>query len=186
MGAGIPIKIHTLHVNLDYVSSLSSYSRLDVPDIDTGQEGLTSISFEERRKSVINFGVGGEFYINKSLNLYTGFSTDFNSITTDSDILDVDGEAAVNNDLGSDYIHASIGTELKLNWANLIIGATHTRSTTDFLSPSNIPTDGLNIATDTHAVLSYTRWQFIVGFDIPFLNKLEKKMDDVLKEKTIE
>ncbi len=183
MGAGIPIKIHTLHVNLDYVSSLSSYSRLDVPDIDTGQEGLTSISFEERRKSVINFGVGGEFYINKSLNLYTGFSTDFNSITTDSDILDVDGEAAVNNDLGSDYIHASIGTELKLNWANLIIGATHTRSTTDFLSPSNIPTDGLNIATDTHAVLSYTRWQFIVGFDIPFLNKLEKKMDDVLKEK---
>lgn len=179
LGAGIPIGIHKLHVNLDYVSGLSSYSRLEVPDIDTGQDDLTSISFEERRKSVINFGVGGEFFINEFVNLYTGFSTDFNALSTDSDILEVEGSPAINSDLGSDYIHASMGAELKLKWANLILGATHTRSTTDFLSPSSIPSDDLNIVNDTHAVLSYVRWQFIVGLDIPFLNK---KVDDVLKK----
>lgn len=183
LGAGIPIKTHTLHVNLDYVLGLSPYSRLEVPDIDTGNDDLTSISFEERRRSVINFGVGGEFYLNEFVNLYTGFSTDFNALSTDSDVLEVEGNPAINSDFGSDYIHASMGAELKLKWANLILGATHTRSTTDFLSPSSIPSDDLNIAEDTHAVLSFTRWQFIVGLDIPFLNK---KVNDVLKGKTTE
>lgn len=183
LGAGVPIKTHTLHVNLDYVSGLSSYTRLEVPDIDTGQDALTSISFEERRKSIINFGVGGEFYINEFVNLYTGFSTDFNSISTESDVLDVEGNPTINSDLGSDYIHASMGAELKLKWANLILGATHTRSTTDFLSPSSIASDDLNITENTLAVLSFTRWQFIVGLDIPFLNK---KVDDLLKDEETE
>ena len=183
LGAGIPIKTHTLHVNLDYVASLSSYSRLEVPDIDTGQDALTSISFIERRKSILNFGVGGEFYVNEFVNLYTGFSTDFNAISTDSDLLDVQGNPTINSDLGSDYIHVSMGAELKLKRANLIVGATYTRSTTDFLSPSSIPSDDLNIAEDTQAVLSYTRWQFIVGLDIPFLNT---KVDDLLKDKEAE
>lgn len=182
LGAGIPIKTHKLHVNVDVVSGLDSYSRLDIPAIDIGQEDLTTISFAEQRNSIINFGMGGEFYLNEYVNLYTGFSTDFNAIVTDSDILDVGGEPTVNSDLGSDFIHGSLGAQLKLKWGNLIVGATHTRSTTDFLTPTSIPIDDLNIANDTYAVLSYTRWQFIVGLDIPFLTKKVNEVKNKTKE----
>lgn len=182
LGAGIPIRTHKLHVNLDFVSGLDSYSRLDIPPIDTGQDGLTTVSFAEQRKPIINFGIGGEFFINKYVSLYTGFSTDFNAIATDSDILDLGDQPAVNSDLGSDYIHGSLGAQLKLKWGNLIAGANHTRSTTDFLSPSSIPTDDLNIANDTYAVLSYSRWQFIVGLDIPFLDKKVNEVKNKTKE----
>ena len=182
LGAGIPIKTHKLHVNLDYVSGLDSYSRIDVPAIDTGEDDLTTISFAERRKSIINFGVGGEFFINKYVNLYTGFSTDFNAIATDSDMVDLSNQPTVNSDLGSDFIHGSLGAQLKLKWGNLIVGATHTRSTTDFVSPSSIPTNDLDIANDTYAVLSYSRWQFIVGLDIPFLDKKVNEVKNKTKE----
>jgi hypothetical protein len=158
LGAGIPIKTNKLHVNLDCVSGLDSYSRLNIPPIDTGQEGLTTASFAEQPKPIINFGIGSEFFINKYVNLYTGFSTDFNAIATDSDILDLGNQPMLNSDLGSDYIYGSLRNQLKLMWGNLIVGATHARSTTDFLSPSSIPTDDLNIANDTYAVLSYSRW----------------------------
>lgn len=176
IGAGIPIAKNKLHLNLDYVAGLSSYTRIKVPEFDTGQDEITSVSFDESRKEVLNFGLGAEIFVNERIDLYAGFSTDFNALTTSSNILDVSGTTANKSDLGNDYIHTSFGTELQLKWASLILGATHTRSTTDFFSPFKLQSDEIDLSDSTFSVLSFIRWQFIVGLDIPFLNKQAKKI----------
>ncbi len=178
IGAGIPIKKNKLHLNIDYVTGLSSYTRIKVPGIDTGEDELTAVSFDESRKAVLNFGLGAEVFVSEQVYVYAGFSTDFNAITSSFNILNVSGTDANRNDLGNDYLHTSFGTKLKLKWGNLILGTTYTSSRTDFLGPLRVQSDEIDLTVDTSfSVLKFARWQFIAGLDIPFLNKKADKLD---------
>lgn len=181
IGAGVPIARNKLHINLDYMKDLASYQRIEVPEIDTGQTEPTAVAFEERRKAVLNFGVGAEIYVNEMVNLYAGFSTDFNSIVSSSNIMAIAGNSSGYTDLDNDYFHTGFGAVLKFSWASLIVGATHTKNTTDFNSPYKFQSDDIDLGESSLSVLSFTRWQFIAGLDIPFLNR---KLIDVQKGKT--
>ncbi|MFT6795354.1 MAG: hypothetical protein ACJART_000486 [Maribacter sp.] len=67
VGAGIPIKRSKIHSNMDFVSGLSNYSRLDVPDIEIGEATQTPVLFNEERQFVFNVGLGGKVYISENL-----------------------------------------------------------------------------------------------------------------------
>ncbi|MGB5376692.1 hypothetical protein [Muriicola sp.] len=103
-GAGIPIARNKLHLNIDFVKGLSSYQRIAIPDIDIGQDELTSIAFDESRKDVFNFGLGAEIYISDRISLYGGFSTDYNAITSATNILEITGNSEDNAELNNDFI----------------------------------------------------------------------------------
>jgi hypothetical protein len=171
LGAGIPVGMNKLHLNLDYVKGLPSYKRMEIPEIDTGQDELTSIAFDESRRNVLNFGIGAEIFINEMVGLYSGFSTDYNAITSSSKILEISGSTEGNTELNNDYVHVSFGTELKLRWAKLILGGTFTENSTDFLSPFKFQNNDIDLSDSAISVFRFTRWQFIAGLDIPFLNK---------------
>ncbi len=175
IGAGVSLGRNKLHLNIDFVKGLSSYQRIAIPDIDIGQDGLTPIAFDESRKDVFNFGLGAEIYISDRISLYGGFSTDYNAITTATNILEITGSSEDNAELNNDFIHTGFGTELKLKWARLILGATFTKNTSNFSSFFDFENDDIDLSDSRISVFSFTRWQFIAGLDIPFLNKMGKE-----------
>jgi hypothetical protein len=180
VGAGIPIKRSKIHLNMDFVSGLSNYSRLDVPDIEIGDTTPTPVLFNEQRQFVFNVGVGGEVYLNEKFTSYFGFSTDFNAFTSNATILDNttdDGDETVT---AADYFHFSGGINWKLSWANLILGVTVASSSTSFESPFNGDFPDLDFGNNPESTLSSQRYQFIFGFEIPLL---EKTLNNI-KEKT--
>jgi len=177
VGAGIPVKKNKLHINVDYVTGLSKYHRLLVPDIDTGNETVTPVNFDEERKAVVNFGIGLEVYLSKQLKGYGGFSTDFSAFKNSANIIDLAAEENKQITIGEDFYHLSLGTDWKLNWASIILGFTYTRSSASFASPYRLNAEGFEIANDLDARVRYSRWQCVVGLEIPFL---EKKVNSLL------
>ena len=180
IGAGIPMNNGKIHLNFDYVSALGGYDRIEIPDIDTGDENLTPVNFYEERKAVFNFGIGAEYVISAKLKAYGGFSTDFNALTNSASIFDLSAKDNKDLNVGEDFYHLSIGVDLKLSWVSLVMGITYTEANSVFLDPYRINTDGFEIENDLNSELSISRWQFVVGIEVPFL---ETKMKDFTHKK---
>ena len=182
IGAGIPIKKGQLHVNIDYVSGLKEYNRLNVPNIDTGGNELTPVNYNETRSVVVNFGVGAEIFLNDKFKSYLGFSTDFSANKSSPNLFDISTNEPKNNNIGDDFYHLSTGIDWKLSWASVIFGVTYTKGSSEFLIPLKLDLEDINIDDPNTANLNYSRWQFVVGLEIPLLdekvNKLFKKDKD--------
>ncbi len=175
VGAGIPIKRSKIHLNMDFVSGLSNYSRLDVPDIEIGDATPTPVLFNEERQFVFNFGVGGEVYINERFKSYFGFSTDFNAFKSNATILDDTTDDADDTVTAADFFHLSGGIDWKLSWANLILGVTYASSSSSFENPFNGDFPNLDLINNQESTLSSQRYQFIIGIEIPLLDKALNK-----------
>jgi hypothetical protein len=175
VGMGIPWKKSKFHLNADYVSGLQTYKRIDVPDIDFGNGVPSEVLFGETRKNIINFGIGAEIYISEKFKSFGGFTTDFNSLESNSTIYEQVsiGNSEVN--LGADFVHGSAGIDWELKWGNIILGATFTSGSSEFLSPLNVEETN-NEAFDNDIIkVDYSRWQFIVGLEFPFLDNSMKR-----------
>ena len=181
IGAGIPMNNAKIHLNFDYVSALGGYDRIEIPDIDTGDEELTPVNFYEERKAVFNFGIGAEYLISEKLKAYGGFSTDFNALNKSASIFDLSAKNNKNLDLGADFYHLSMGVNLKLSWVSLVMGITYTEANSSFLNPYRISADGFEFENDLNSELLISRWQFVVGIDIPFLETKVKNLTNKKK-----
>jgi len=170
LGAGIPINKSILHLNMDYVSGINRYDRMNIPSIDTGQEELTTVLFKEQRHNVFNYGAGFELYINEKFKYYVSFSSDYNGFIENVNIFDLSSDGNRDVTVGEDFIHYSIGVDFKLKWASIILGTTYTSGSTEFISPSNIPI--INDFEYETTTIDYNRWQFVVGIEIPILDKI--------------
>lgn len=179
IGAGIPIKKSKVYLNVDYVSGLGQYDRIEIPDISIGEDELTPVNFDEERKAVFNFGIGAEYYISEQFKAYGGFSTDFSAYKNSANIFDLSSEENKSVNIGEDFYHFSLGIDWKLSWASLIMGFTHTNSSGSFLSPYTLNADGYDIENNLNASVRYTRWQFVVGIDVPILGK---KVSNLMKK----
>jgi hypothetical protein len=181
IGAGIPIKKNKIHLNIDFVSGLTNYSRLNIPDIDIGDTSPTPVVFNEERQPVFNFGVGGEFYINERFKSYFGFSTDFNAFKENASAFDLSTDNAENTAIGADYYHFSGGIDWKMSWANIIFGATYASGSSRFQNPFNLTASGIDNTNTTESTLRNQRYQIIIGLEIPILdntfNKMKKKTE---------
>jgi hypothetical protein len=171
IGAGIPINKNKLHLNMDYVSGLGKYDRLTIPNIDTGEGALTPVNFDEKRQAVYNFGLGLELFLTEQLKGYGGFSTDFNAFEDSANIFNLSIEENKDATVGENFYHMSLGVDWKLKWASIIAGFTYTSSSGSFANPYSIDAEGFDIDNNLNSKLRYTRWQFVVGIDIPILGK---------------
>lgn len=177
VGAGIPINNGKIHLNFDFVNGLTKYNRLIVPDIDTGSGTLIPVKFDEERHAVFNFGIGAEYTLSDRLKAYGGFSTDFNALKNSANIFNISSEENKRVNIGEDFYHMSMGLDCKLKWLTIISGITHASSTSSFISPYTISFGDSNISNNIeNTELTYTRWQFVIGVDIPVLNKKLKDL----------
>lgn len=175
VGAGIPIGKTTLSTNVEWYSAVGNYRRIEIPSFDRNDNDneLDELSFNlnESRRSIVNFAVGVEFFFSEKLKGYGSFSTDFSSYIDNPNIFDLIDQTDDEISFKQDYYHFGGGVELIFNWANLILGANFAQSSTNFRPPQSLPIDSI-ANTSTDASLINTRWQFIVGIDIPFLDDL--------------
>ncbi len=175
IGAGIPVRRSTLHLNIDYVKGLQEFDRIEIPSIDIGQETLNPVLFKESRKQVINFGAGLEIYVSKNVKLYGSFTSDYNAFIKNANIFDLATIDSRDVNIGENFFHYSMGVDLKLNWVSLVLGVNYTSSSTEFISPLGIPKSGGEYEDYTKSTLEYSRWQFVVGVEIPANEKSKIK-----------
>jgi hypothetical protein len=173
VGSGISIGRSKLHVNLDYVTGLIEYDRITIPNIDTGEENATPVLFEESRKSVLNFGAGLELFVHDRFKVYGSFTTDYNAFIKNANIFDLSSDGNRDVNIGEDFIQYSVGIDLKLRWASIIIGTNYMSSTSEFLTPAGLVKNETDNGNYANTKLDYNRWQFVVGFEIPFLEKFD-------------
>ena len=169
IGAGIPWKKNTIHLKADWHGAVSEYDRLVIPSFDTGQGETDEFSFKEERKSVINFGVGADFYLSERVNLFASFSTDFTPLVSSATIFDFVGQEDSDIDLIADYMHYGLGIDLKFTKAQITIGSTYSVASGDFERPIDFPDpeDGEFPDNDELSQFKATRWRFIVGLEFP-------------------
>ena len=84
-GVGLPLGKHTLHLKTDWHGKVNEYKRLEIPVINDSGE-IVSFSFKEELRSVINFGLGAEFYIGEKFNIYVSGITDFSPTVSNANI----------------------------------------------------------------------------------------------------
>ena len=164
-GMGIPIKKHKLHFKADWHAGLSEYERIVIPAVEDGGE---SFAFKEELKSVINFGLGAEFYLNEGLNLYASVSTDFSPIESSANIFDlVEGDDRDAN-FDADYMHYGLGVDIKLKKVKLVVGTTYSTASGDFAEPIEFPNPDIEVPINEDlSTITVTRWRFILGLEIP-------------------
>ena len=178
VGSGIPIGRSKLHLNLDYVTGLMEFDRINIPGIDTGEENTTSVLFEESRKSVLNFGAGLEVFVYENFNVYGSFTTDYNSFIKNANIFDLSSDGNRDVSIGEDFIQYSVGIDLKLRWASIIIGTNYINGSNVFTSPLSIVKSGIVNDNYANTKLEYNRWQFVVGIEIPLLENTHYNMNN--------
>ena len=175
-GLGFPWKRHKIHLNLDWHASLDSYDRILLPE-----EILVNIEenpFKEQLKSVLNFGFGGEFYVSPSLNIIGSFSSDFSAYQQSINLFDVINQSFEEDiNLLNDLWHIALGVDLNRPWGNIVVGASYANTGTNIGTAPEIPDDDVSTqARNVTTSISYERWRFIIGLEIPLILEKLKKM----------
>ncbi|WKK66686.1 hypothetical protein [Lutimonas zeaxanthinifaciens] len=164
-GVGVPLGKNKLHFKADWHGGLSEYDRLVIPP---AEDGGTGFSFSEELRSVINFGLGGEFYLNEKLNIYGSFSTDFSPVKSRSNAFDIIDEEERDATFDEDFFHYGLGVDIKLKKMKVVLGSTYSRASGDFSDPVELPSGQPQVAgADDASRISVSRWRFIVGLEIP-------------------
>jgi len=164
-GAGFPIGKNKIHMKADWHGKLKEYDRLIIPSVDDFSEGFT---FREERRSIVNFGIGMEFYLNDKLNMYGSVSTDFSPLRANANIFDLIGDNEDDVNFDANYYHFGIGVDLKMKKVHLIMGTTFTTGSDKFKQSIISPDPEIKIPeNDDLSQITLTRWRFIVGLEIP-------------------
>jgi hypothetical protein len=170
IGTGIPLKKSKIHLNIDFVSGLSNYQRISISEIDIGAATPTAVIFNEARKAVFNFGIGGEIFLNDKFTTYFGFSSDFNAFKSNELLFNLTTSNANDMFVGTDFFHYSGGINMEMNWASIVMGITYASGSSKIQNPFRLNLSGIDFTDTQNSMLSSERWQFIVGLEIPFLN----------------
>lgn len=164
-GAGLPLGKHELHFKADWHAGVSEYDRLVIPPV---REDGTGFAFSEELRSVLNFGIGGEIYLNEKFNLYGSFSTDFSALKSSANIFDLIDSEDRDATFDEDFFHYGFGLDIKLKKLKIVLGSTYSTATGDFSDPIDLPTDEIQDAVNGDSSrITYSRWRFIVGLEIP-------------------
>ncbi|PHS68382.1 MAG: hypothetical protein COB12_00570 [Flavobacterium sp.] len=178
VGAGIPYKLHTFHLNISWNAPIKSYSKLEIPPLESEtDDNLPIIYFNEALKSTFNFGVGYEIIVSKKINAFGSFSTDFSPYKESATVFDAINQSNENINFNTDYYHYGAGLNLSHKWANFILGAVYSSGNSKIINPLDNPIEpDINTSLDLEtAKIKINRWRFLIGVEILFMEKTFKK-----------
>ena len=162
-GFGWPFGKNKLHFKADWHAGISEYDRLVIPPVEVGEAGF---AFSEELRSVINFGIGGEFYLNEKLNIYGSFSTDFSPVKSAANLFDLIEKDEGDANFDADYMHYGFGLDIKLKKLKLVVGTTYSTASGEFSDPIEPPLGEIPINDDPSRI-TLNRWRIIIGLEIP-------------------
>ncbi len=171
VGAGLPIRKHKLHFGASWNAKINSFSKVDIPKLESETiDVLPEIVFNEELKSIVNLGLGAEFFLSEHINLYGSFSTDFSPYIYESTSNDFNNPNQIVN-FSPNYYHYGFGVNVSYKWANFILGAIYSSGGTEFEKPVNLPSNTSSSIGDTISNAQVNRWRFVIGVEILFMGK---------------
>jgi len=184
LGAGIPIGKHKIHLNTEWHDGIASYSPIDLPVLESELGETPSFYFEEERQAIFNYGIGIEYYINPKFSGYLSYSSDYSSYTKHANIYDLLSREDEDVNFKTDYNHFGFGVDMSIKTIQLILGATYSTSRANFSQPVDFPGSTFNESANDISGIKQSRWQFVVGIEIPFLqNILDKRWNNIINNK---
>ena len=172
-GAGYPIGKSKLHMSVDWTAGISSYDRIELPEIPDDIR-LDQTTFTEELKSVFNFGAGADIFISPSIRLLASFSSDYSATVTSPDLFDVVNQSDENVNLFGDFWHFGFGPDLTFKWGKITLGTTYSRSSVKLDDAPDIPDDGEPEPISITSAVGFERWRFIIGLEIPLISEKVK------------
>ncbi|WP_420580319.1 hypothetical protein [Reichenbachiella sp.] len=175
LGVGINIGKNVISLSGEWFDKVDAhYALVPTPfERQAPEDGTVILNrYVDKRKSVINYGIGVEWYLSKKVNAYTSFSTDFSSLvrTFEGDAFE-ETDGFDNNLFSADIYHYGGGFSLELRKMNFTIGAVYSRGTQAVgriarIPGENNPDSGIdkNATTD----MLWERWKILIGFSLPF------------------
>ncbi len=180
IGAGIPVGKHKIHLNTEWHDNLTTYNPITLPTLESELGTPPTFNFEEERKSVINYGIGFEYYINPKFSGYASYSSDYSSYKKHANIYDLLGRKEKDVNFLTDYHHFGFGVDISIKTIQLILGSTYSTTSSNFEQPIDFPTGTPSTPDNSLSGLKVSRWQFVIGLEIPFLkDELDKKWNDL-------
>ncbi|WP_230981461.1 OmpP1/FadL family transporter [Echinicola salinicaeni] len=183
-GAGYMLsKKNIIHFSAEYFHRVKNFDVLKAEPHNMQSQPDSTINFSliDGYKSILNIGMGGEWYLNENISLYGSISTDFNSSPKEVYSFVSQMPIASNMEFDADYLHIAVGTLVTIKGADFTLGATHTGGKSNYSQPVNLPLQNVNydpIETDDSGTIKWSRWQFIISVSIPFFKDYVKKIED--------
>ncbi len=160
IGAGYRLGKHRLHISAEWYDEVASYNVLDTEDFTAQSSGETiTYRVNNELKSVLNYGLGAEFYVNENLGLFISYVTDFSAAVADS---------RTNLTVSTwDIYHLSAGASLSIGRSEFTLGINYASGSGKVKGPVNLPENDIkNTLVDLleNSDLNYTRIKFLIGF----------------------
>ncbi|MDG1804842.1 hypothetical protein [Flavicella sp.] len=183
-GAGIPIGKHKIHLNTEWNNAIKSYMPIEIPLLESELGTAPTFSFEEERKAVINYGIGIEYYISPKFSGFLSYSSDYSSFEKNANIYDLLSREETDVNFKTDFNHFGFGIDMSIKTIQLILGATYSYSSSEFEQPVDFPGSDIENVENQVSGLQQSRWQFVVGIEIPFLqDEIDKRWNNMLNNK---
>jgi len=178
-GGGLKLKKNTIHFNVEWFDGVKKYERISIPET-LNNSNNTQVEFNEQLKSVLNFGLGLEFFISDRINFYGSFSSDFLADVESPNLFDVINQTNEIINYKSNYWHYSAGFDFDLKWGKFILGSVYSTTSSSFIQPINFPNNQNSLKQTS---LSIKRWRFIIGVELPLFQLLSKKIKSEIQIK---
>ena len=181
-GATRNIGKNKLHLSTEWFQAINKYTVMTAADFPSQSipDSINSFRLTDKVKSVWNFGVGAEIYINPQISGFLSFSSDFSAAQSDLVRFSERSPEASNSTWNADFYHVGGGFVLDFKWADLTLGATHTGAQQTIPRPVNFPEKAGDkiFGTGDTADVTWDRWRFVFSFSFPFLKEYAKKLEE--------
>jgi hypothetical protein len=160
IGAGYRLGKHRLHFSAEWYDEVQRYDILDTEDFTAQSSGETFVNqVSSELKSIVNYGMGAEFYMDENLDLFISYVTDFSAAVPNSQ---------TNLTVSTwDIYHLSGGASFSIGRSEFTLGINYAFGSGEVREPVNIPEGGIkNTLVDIfeESKLDYTRLKFLIGF----------------------
>lgn len=162
LGAGYRFGKNRLHVSAEWFDAVERYTVIDTKSF-IGQSTGLNIKYlvENELKSILNYGIGAEFYISENLDLFLSYISDFSAAVP---------ETQTNLTVSTwDIYHISTGASFSIGRSEFTLGINYAFGSGNVKGPANVPDGQIkDKLTDLleNTELDYKRLKFLIGFSI--------------------
>jgi len=159
-GLGYKIGKHKIHLSAEYYDAIAEYDVLDTEEFTGQSDGITyknRVSTEA--KSVLNYGIGGEFYLKEKLWLFISFVTDYTA-----SVANTETNLGVSN---WDIFHLSGGVLFTVGRSEITLGANFAFGNKKLGGDLNLPDSEIGRELEEilqNAEMDYKRIKLLLGF----------------------
>jgi len=176
-GISFPIGKSELHFSSEWYSSVNRYTLLEAePHVSQSAGDTIRFKLVDDLKSVTNFGIGAQIYMNEKLSTYVSISSDFSAAPEIVTGFSQNEPEANNTVFSADFFHFAGGVVLTWKRADITLGTAYTGGDQDFARPVDFPDeedDGIFDGDETGSY-RWNRLRVIFSFSFPFLNRSEE------------